>query len=175
MKVVTLNIGLTVEVIDTEMISATRRIALKSRSNLKDEWQLTSQQINDLNSFLTTVVGIIESRGFDVIDDYQSPMSYSYYIQFRPRNQYTDETFRLDVKFRLSDHKLSDAIQVSRNSEADTKQVIFRSYVVEGVKQKSITDVIHTINDICNHLAVGDYSILDITESSDSDNTLITL
>ena len=38
MKVVTLNIGLIVEVINTEMISATRRITLESRPNLKDEW-----------------------------------------------------------------------------------------------------------------------------------------
>ncbi len=174
MKVVTLNIGLTVEVIDTEPISASRKVKLDYRPNLRGEWQLTNSQINDLNSFLTTVVSVIESRGFIMLDKYQSDESYSYYMTFRPRNQYTGEEFEFDVKFRLSDHNLTNAKKSSRSNELPPT-VVFRSYVVEGVRYNTIVDTIHAIQNACNKLMVGDYSDLHITSACDSDNTLITL
>ncbi len=127
--------------------------------DLDYKYQLSPQQRTTYNDFINTICSILIHHGFKIVDQYQSNRSYSYYIQFvlKPYEGFEDMMLKLDVKFRLSDHQ-PNGIKVSNESES--KSVIFKSFVVEGVEHKDIKQVILDIQQICNDLKVGDYSRL---------------
>lgn len=130
--------------------------------DLDFEYQLSNEQLSRYRDFVRSCLSIVKNFGFEIVDKYQSDISYSYYFQFQP-NQYAgfeDSNLELDVKFRLSDHyQLSES---SPDSDASTKRegVIFRSFVVEGVAHDDILSTLKAIKEICQDLKVGDYSKL---------------
>lgn len=128
------------------------------------KYQLTNAQLMTYQDFVRTVVAAIDKRGFEIIEQYQSSKSYSYYIQFTPEpyKGFEDQMLELDVKFRLSDHYPEhggDSL-LSDDPTNRTRDVIFKGFVVEGVTHDNVASVILDINEICNDLKRGDYSRL---------------
>lgn len=121
--------------------------------------QFSLEELEAYSNFIRTIISIIRSSGFDIVNQYQSNRRYSYYVELisRPYEGFGDLVIRPTVKFGLSDHQ-PNGIKVSNESES--KSVIFKSFVVEGVEHKNIKQVILDIQQICNDLKVGDYSRL---------------
>lgn len=140
-------------------IAAHKEIELNYR-DLKPEWQLSKQQMKAYVGFLTTVVSIIESRGFKIEKEYQSSESYSYYVRFSPINYYGEE-YKLDVKFRLSDHPIKS---LGHRSDNGGKDVVFDSFDIAGFECETIGQVISQIRTLCDELKSGDFSHFGISE-----------
>lgn len=137
------------------------------------EWQLSSKVFSIYKNWLCSMASIIASYGFDIVDEYQSDVSYSYYIQFSPRADLTDENpdrvvlmqdntdILLDVKLRLSNHYQDPDEPVGARIERGSgTQRIFSEFVVEGVKHDDLNSAIKDLQDICKDLQQGDYSRL---------------
>jgi len=147
----------------SDSIAAANRPVIEYR-DLSFDHQLTSAQLEDYRNFIRSAVSIIYNFGFDVVDEYQSNKSYSYYIQFTPQpyKGFEDELLELDVKFRLSDHyqESNNTTDQSTNTLSNASGTIFKSFVVEGVRHTDIAETLLHIKNICKDLKVGDYSKL---------------
>ena len=158
-------------------IAASKNDVKLDARKMKLEYQLTNEQYSAYINFLSTVASIIVNQGFEVVEQYQSKESYSYYIQFTPtfydgvlegdvdRNipRINNGDVVLDVKFRLSDHYKTEEDRdgvVDTDSLGRTKSagVVFKEFVVEGVTHTRIQTVVSQIRTICNDLKSGDYS-----------------
>lgn len=150
-------------------IIAVLNIAETVESSKNVEWrelpasyQLSNAQFEAYQNFIRSAVSIIRKFGFEVVDEYQSNKSYSYYIQFTPEPYagFEDKMLQLDVKFRLSDHaKISQAV-TSEPITTKSSGVIFKSFVVEGVEHSNIAATLLDIKEICLDLKQGDYDRL---------------
>ena len=131
---------------------------LKHRPDMPYEYQLSDEEFEVYKDFIRTAVSIIKKRDFEVIDEYQSNISYSYYIDFIPKT-YEDTDYKLRVKFRLSNHV---APEVSRDIEDHKSSTdhIFRSFIVNDVTCDSVKSTLKEIADVCNHLQLGDFDVL---------------
>lgn len=130
--------------------------------NTKSEYQLTPKQLETYRNFIKTVVTTIKKRDFIVVDEYQSAISYSYYIEFIPKfYDGIEPEIVFGVKFRLSDHYQSNETPITKETESRSENsIIFTSFVVDGVKYDNIVSVISEITQICNDLQAGDYTNL---------------
>lgn len=163
------------DIVATPIAAAKHNIELEYRDLLKAEWQLTAAELSTYRSFLISMVSIIESYGFEIVDEYQSDESYSYYVQFTPtlypgvldnpeiripKKQNSD--MLLDVKFRLSNHYEDGEGPLSVDSlgRSSSKGYMFKEFVVEGVKHESINSAIVDLQDICQELQLGNYARL---------------
>lgn len=157
------------------VVAAKHNVELEYRDLLKAEWQLTPAELATYRSFLISMTSIIESYGFEIVDEYQSNESYSYYIQFTPalypgvldnpeikipKKQNSDVL--LDVKFRLSNHYEDGEAPLTVDSLArsSSKGYMFKEFVVQGVKHDSINSAIVDLQEICQELCLGNYSRL---------------
>lgn len=156
--------------------SAQHDVGLEYR-NLPKEYKLTQTQLSRYKNFVKTMTSIIVNAGFEIIEEYQSPKSYSYYIKFTPslyegiletdveqnipRKINTD--LILDVKIRLSDHYVHEEDEESIGDSvgrSSSRGVVFDEFVVAGVSTESINDAIKDLHEICKDLKAGDYSKL---------------
>lgn len=160
------------ESVSLPVVATKHDIELEYR-DLPIEWQLSDKVRSVYRNWIKSMASIIASYGFEIVDEYQSSVSYSYYIQFSPIADLTDDIpdrvvllqkdsdVLLDVKLRLSNHylpedeKVADSIERSRS-----KGKIFSEFVVEGVKHEDINAAIKDLQDICKDLTLGDYSRL---------------
>ena len=131
---------------------------LKHGQHMPYEYQLFDKEFEIYKDFIRTAISIIKKRDFAVIEEYQSNISYSYYIDFIPKT-YEDTDYKLRVKFRLSNHV---APEVSRDIEdhRSSSDHIFKSFIVNDVTCDSVKSTLKEIADICNHLQLGDFDIL---------------
>ena len=141
--------------------------------DLPIEWQLSDKVRSVYQNWIKSMASIIASYGFEIVDEYQSAESYSYYIQFSPIADLTDDIpdrvvllqkdsdMLLDVKLRLSNHYLPDGAKVADSIERSRSTgKIFSEFVVEGVKYEDINAAIKDLQEICKDLTLGDYSRL---------------
>ena len=160
------------EVMPISIAAAKHDIDLKYR-DLPLEYQLSKKELSVYHNWLRSMASIIVSYGFKTVDEYQSDVSYSYYIQFSPQADLTDENpnrtvlmqkdtdILLDVKLRLSNHyqeggpAVADSIERSQSSGK-----IFSEFVVEGIKHDDINSAIKDLQNICKDLQQGDYTRL---------------
>ena len=141
--------------------------------DLPIEWQLSDKVRSVYQNWIKSMASIIASYGFEIVDEYQSAESYSYYIQFSPIADLTDDIpdrvvllqkdsdMLLDVKLRLSNHYLPDGAKVADSIERSRSTgKIFSEFLVEGVKYEDINAAIKDLQEICKDLTLGDYSRL---------------
>lgn len=149
---------LNTDLIQDEEISADTKIEWR---DLKNDYQLTSDQLIAYNNVINVIVEHIKRIGFDIVDEYQSDLSYSYYIQFMPITYegFEDKSLGLDVKFRISDHALPEKFESIRNSNKSAG-VMFKSFVIAGITHDSIQSAVAHVKKVCEDLKVGDYSEL---------------
>ena len=160
------------EVMSMPVVAARHDISLEYR-DLPLDWQLSDKVKSVYQNWLCSMASIIASYGFEIVDEYQSPKSYSYYIQFSPVADLTDDIpdrvvllqkdsdMLLDVKLRLSNHYLPDGAKVADSIERSRSTgKIFSEFIVEGVKHKDINAAIKDLQEICKDLTLGDYSRL---------------
>ena len=145
---------------------------IEYRPNLSEDKQLTDEQFGAYKNFIRTILSVIVKRDFKIVDKYQSPESYSFYVEFEPKffDGMTPE-FVLGVKFRLSDHyqvKESNStkdLDVKNKTSDKFSGTIFSDFVVDGVSQDGLMATIKTVTQICDDLMCGDYNNL-ISHSS---------
>lgn len=158
--------------ISMPIVAAMHDVKLEYR-DLPLDWQLSDKVKSVYQNWLRSMASIIASYGFEIVDEYQSPESYSYYIQFSPVADLTDDIpdrvvllqkdsdMLLDVKLRLSNHYLPDGAKVADSIERSRSTgKIFSEFVVEGIKHEDINSAIKDLQGICKDLTQGDYSRL---------------
>ena len=131
---------------------------LKRKSNMPYEYQLSDKEFEVYKDFIRTAVSIIKKRDFEVVEEYQSNISYSYYIDFIPKT-YEDADYKLRVRFRLSNHTTPEVSRDVEDLKPSTDH-IFRSFIVNDVTCDSVKSTLKEITDICNHLQLGDFDAL---------------
>ena len=152
--------------------AAKHNVKLEYR-DLPLEYQLSSKELSTYHNWLRSMTSIIVSYGFEIVDEYQSDESYSYYVQFTPVADLTDDIpdrvllfqpgtdILLDVKLRLSNHYQEGGPQLADSVERSTSSgKIFSEFVVEGIKHEDINSAIKDLQGICKDLTQGDYSRL---------------
>ena len=141
---------------------------------LPPEWQLTDAEFSVYHSFVISMASIVASYGFEIVEEYQSDESYSYYIKFTPSllpgaldNADTPIPMKpgtdllLDVKLRLSNHYLPQgSISTDNVARSSSTGYTFKEYVVAGVTHDNINSAIVDLQGICQALQLGDYSRL---------------
>lgn len=153
--------------------AAKHNVGLEYR-DLPADWQLTDKELSIYRSFIISMASIIASYGFDIVDEYQSEESYSYYIQFTPTlhpgvldnttvpipmKQGTD--LLLDVKIRLSNHYVSgEPIKTDSIARSISAGAMFKEYVVAGIRHDDINSALVDLQEVCQSLQLGDYSRL---------------
>jgi len=160
------------ESVSIPVAAAKHNIELEYR-DLPIEWQLSDKVRSVYRNWIQSMASIIASYGFEIVDEYQSSESYSYYIQFSPVADLADDIsdrvvllqkdsdVLLDVKLRLSNHYLPAGGKVSNSIERSRSTgKIFSEFVVEGVKHEDINMAIKDLQGICKDLTLGDYSRL---------------
>lgn len=137
------------------------------RENLSEDKQLTDEQFGAYKNFIRTILSVIVKRDFKIVDKYQSPESYSFYVEFEPKFfAGIIPDFMLGVKFRLSDHyqtkesNMTKDLDVKTNTSEEFSGTIFADFVVDGVSQDGLVSTIKTISNICDDLMCGDYNTL---------------
>ena len=142
-------------------VAASKKPTVEYRE-LADSLQLLKKQLEEYRNFVRSIVSIIKNFGFDVVDEYQSSKSYSYYVQFTPEpyKGFEDEMLELDVKFRISDHYQESSSVTEGNPSSKNAGVIFKSFVVEGVNHSDIASAMLDVKHICQDLKIGNYSKL---------------
>lgn len=158
-------------------ITATQHDVNLEYRDLPKQYRLSPEQLSKYKNFVKTMASIIVNSGFEIVEEYQSNKSYSYYIKFVPElyegildadeehsiPRKSNSEFVLDVKIRLSDHyvhpedeeAISDSLGRSRASGT-----VFSEFVVADVSTTSINVAIQQLHDICIDLKSGDYSKL---------------
>ena len=157
---------------DIPIAAAKHDVNLEYR-DLPIEYQLTKPQLSVYQNWIRSMASIIASYGFDIIDEYQSEDSYSYYITFAPIADvdYDDPNklvlmksgtdLLLDVKLRLSNHYLPTGPVASDSIDRVTHSGrMFSEFVVEGVTHDNINTAIKDLQRICQDLSQGDYTTL---------------
>lgn len=163
-------IEIVVEMIDLDMDSQDIELAASSkvtqRNNLPIEQRFDQFQLQWYNDLIDNVCDAIENyAGFNIVSEYQSTDSYSYYIEFEAFNKAGDSLGDFTIKFRISDH-IEKHGQKSRNSSVNNqlskgKKTIFRSILVNGMSHSGIADVLNTVWHVCDELLEGNLDVLD--------------
>ena len=122
------------------------------------DYQLFDKEFEIYKDFIRTAVSIIKKWDFEVIEEYQSNISYSYYIDFIPKT-YEDTDYKLRVKFRLSNHTTPEIDRDIEELKSSANR-IFESFIVNDVTCSSVKSTLKEIADVCNHLQLGDFDAL---------------
>lgn len=111
------------------------------------------QYRQDWADFVDSIISIIRGHNFSIIDEHQSSISCSYYIQFYPVTEDGTTLDLIKIIFRLSDHRQKSSEEHSRSNTA-----ILKSFVVNGKEYPTMTSVVFATMKICDGLQQGDYN-----------------
>ena len=127
------------------------------RKQLAKEYQLTSDQIDELNHLIHRTIGTIIQHDFEIIKKYQSSESYTYYIRFIPTDYAKRPLkFPVQVQFEIRDHLVSSHPTEGRLG----KRITVRAFYVGDKECFTTEGTFVEIRNICDDLKRGDYSSL---------------
>lgn len=130
-----------------------REINIEYRSNVKQEQQLTTKELDEYESIINEVYNILTYEyGFVIFNNYQST-TYSYYIDFMPTDLNGNRLpERFEIQFRISNHVGSGNFgQI--NEHYGRKQFILNTH-----KYSQYDVFVAKIREICGQLCIGDKS-----------------
>lgn len=130
--------------------------AVEHPKNVKKKYLWSDDELTAYNDLIETIIGIIRSHKFEILQSYQSKRSYSYYIDFLPTSG--DEV--IEIRFRIADHarrELSDEGIVTTDNAP-----IIKSFTLGSKKYPNMIDIYKAVKHICDDLAKGDYYTLSI-------------
>lgn len=121
--------------------------------NVKKKYLWSDDELTAYNDLIETVLGLIKSHKFEILRNYQSKKSYSYYIDFLP-NRGSEV---IEIRFRITDHSkrsLNDETAFSGSAP------IIKSFVMGSKRYSNLVDIYKAVKNICDDLLKGDYSAL---------------
>lgn len=121
--------------------------------NVKKKYLWSDDELTAYNDLIETVLGLIKSHKFEILRNYQSKNSYSYYIDFLP----TRSNEVIEIRFRITDHSkrsLNDETTFSDSAP------IIKSFVMGSKRYSNLVDIYKAVKNICDDLSKGDYSVL---------------
>ena len=121
--------------------------------NVKKKYLWSDDELTAYNDLIETVLGLIKSHKFEILRNYQSKKSYSYYIDFLP----TRGNEVIEIRFRITDHSkrsLNDQTTFSDSAP------IIKSFVMGSKRYSNLVDIYKAVKNICDDLLKGDYSAL---------------
>ena len=135
-----------------------------NKRNVKDEYQLSDDEIVLYDDFIRNVIHALKSKHFNILKNRQANNTYSYYISFRPVNASGREFDRCAIILRISNH-------IRAGSEADSVEdndfqivyegkAIISSIIIGTKKYSSHIQAIDRVYDIVDELAIGNYDVL---------------
>jgi len=127
---------------------------LTRRSSIQQEYQITVEQRAAYNDLIYNVMQIILHHGLQILHEYQSGDSYSYYIAVKPEYYEGLEDILgqpVEVKFRVSDHPM-------KLTDLQPDSPIIYTVLINKEDCRNVRHLLKKVRDICNDLRVGDYS-----------------
>ena len=123
--------------------------------SIRRQFKMTDSQLNAYEDFIDTVVSILESSGFTILDEYQSKKSYAYYITFEVPELLESWT----IRFRIANHNQ----RTTETARGNNRPTIFRKITIGAGKEfASYMEAIRGIQYICNGLKTHDFDVLNI-------------
>lgn len=131
---------------------------IKPVSNISKKFQLDDEQIAAYDDFINSIRSVLLARKFEIIEEYQSDSSYSYYIVLYPVTEAGTKLDAFEIEFCISDHKNKG---LNENKTTTSHNRIFKSFIVGGNRYPSTVAVMIAVSEVCDRLKNADYSVLD--------------
>ena len=155
---------------DTQEVNSS--VNIEDRPNLPIDKRYSEFQLDWYEDLISSVESAITSSGFNIIDQYQSSDSYSYYIEFEAFTREGKSLGDFTIKFRISDHdepskkKLrnrgsNDESAQERIQKASSRFTIFRVIKIGELTPSGMVQTANIVKEACNHLLDGDVDYLD--------------
>ena len=129
-------------------------IELKHPKSIKKIYKLTDTELDIWSSVVESVINELDIRNFEIIKQWQSKGSYSYYVDFYPVSKDGIKLERVQIRFRISDHG-----RVGKGSqEKSSRRPMFRNFTVNDFTCPA--NLKNLVGEICDDLMSGDYSTL---------------
>ena len=164
-KHVNRTIEIVVDMYDFQNVEADTLNFISDRDNLPADQRYTEEQLQWYDDLIENIVYAIEDyAGYTITQQYQSNLSYSYYIQFKATDSDGNSLGNFEIKIRIADHM--EPRKKSGHKSGPTisnmkGRVAFRSIYVNEVSKKGIVDVMKTIWHILDELLAGNIEVLD--------------
>ena len=130
------------------------RVALRIEHRQNDGY--SDEQINEYNEFIANVYNVVVSYGFDILKEFQSSESVSYYVDFRPKGVDGNPLDVIRIRFRISDHPLKKG----KGGDNFGVDAIFKSFWFGGEKYENMVALVFGVQKACDAIRVGDWSAL---------------
>lgn len=142
-----------------DLVAAT--LFVDHKPNISTNKMYSDDQLLSYNDLIADVRGSLLSYGFVIDKEYQSNLSYAYYIEFFPTDE-NDEILPhvVRVKIRIGDHSNLGMDSTSTEISPPGKAVL-RSFELGGARYPNEVALLNAIWGICDGLQQGDYSVLD--------------
>lgn len=153
-------IDIVVEMEPLYELAATSKI---SQRNLPANRKYSEEQLQWYDDLVVNILAAITGSGFNIIEEYQSSESYSYYITFEAFTSEGESLGNFKIKLRISDHyqKKSANNKDIQDLVSKGRNIVYRSITVNGITVNGIVRVTQRIWHICDELLAGNIDVLD--------------
>jgi len=149
-------INISVDVGHGEYISSTTKI--HDRTNIKKKFRYTDSELDAYDDFIVNMLNVLETYKFDIIREYQSKKSYTYYVEFYPTDHFNNRLDKFLLVIRIGDHKMKS----SRGSETiKSNNKVIKSFWIGSTQYPSTYKIRESLIKICEELQDENYDILD--------------
>ena len=131
---------------------------IEFRPNISKKHQLTEDQLTAYDDCIKSILSVITSNKFHIIDKYQSGKSYSYYVVFYPVEDSGKELDEVELEFRIANHPGKG---LSDDEPVVTSTRIIKSFKLGSKRYPSTYEIVKAVSGICTELKLGNYEILD--------------
>ena len=142
-----------------EQVAASQDVNITHKPGIALKDRYSEEQLEEYREFVLNIVNAIKGHQFEITRSQQSKRSYAYYIDFYP---VTAEGVKLDkvkIIFRIADHKINDGTGEDIDFKPHSR-VYMKNFHIDTTKYPDQFSVVMAVNDICDGLAEGDYSVL---------------
>ena len=130
--------------------------------NVKKQYLVSDDDLAEYSAMIEMIFNRISRMGFEILDHKQSKKSYSYYIDFLPKDKYGnywDEAVR--IRFRISNHSNgADKFKAVFDPEDGTAQqdLLVKPFVLGKKHYPTPYSLVKGVEKVLNNLQNGDYS-----------------
>lgn len=140
---------------DSQALNAS--VEMQHPKSINKIYRLTDTELDIWRSVVESVVNELDIRNFEIIRQWQSRRSYSYYIDFYPVTSDGTKLDLVQIRFRLSDHGKG----VHKVEHTRDRKLMFRDFTINDFTcPANPLNLKNLIGQMCDDLMKGDYSTL---------------
>ena len=113
----------------------------------------SEEQMNAYREMIQNVYGVIDAKGFPILNQKQSGDSIAYYIDFKPIDENGDEMDIVRVRFRIAEHDM-------HGNDSLGEHAVFKNFQVGTKKYPDPFALVLGVEKTCEAIQRGDKSML---------------